>query len=199
MSRYRVRGILLTLTIAMIPIVARAHSRNNPTYGGVVNFGAQQLHLKDGCLVIDGTLTSGNFFEDLKRRDNDILPEFTKSGTVVTEYPELLTASIRILGNECAASPSDSPSSIFSGESYSLIFEVAWKNGLQLRPAVLSPVVAHCVGSSTLVNPKESILTVPSITCQMTVESKGVPLAHHLIVSVFASDGRRLTRLSAAP
>jgi hypothetical protein len=31
------------------------------------------------------------------------------------------------------------------------------------------------------------------------VDSKGVPLGDHLIVSIFAPDGRRLTRLSARP
>jgi hypothetical protein len=40
---------------------------------------------------------------------------------------------------------------------------------------------------------------VSSLLCQLTVESKGIPLGEHLIVSVFAPDGKRLTRLSARP
>jgi hypothetical protein len=199
MNRRRyLQGILVTLIVGMFPVVAHARSRNNPTYGGVVNFGPQLLYLADGCLSVDGTVTSGNFFEDLKRNDGGSLPEYRKRGELVTEYPESLTASIRIIGNQCAAAPS-SHSPVFNGDSYSLMFEVDWKNGFQLSPAVLSPIVAHCVGTSVLSNPSGDIIIAPSVTCQLTVASKGVPLADHLIVSVFAADGKRLTRLSAAP
>jgi hypothetical protein len=156
--------------------------------------------LNEGCLSVDGTIASGTFFENLKRNDSGILPEYRKRGELVTEYPESLTASIRIIGNQCTEAPS-LHSSIFNGDSYSLSFEVDWKNGLQLSPAVLSPIVAHCVGSSVLINPSGDgdIITAPLVTCQLTVASKGVPLADHLIVSVFSADGKLLTRISAAP
>ena len=54
------------------------------------------------------------------------------------------------------------------------------------------------VGSRTFINPSKD-QTVPSVICQLTVESKGVPLADRLIASIFSADGRPLTRLSAAP
>jgi hypothetical protein len=196
--------IFLTVIIGMFPLVAHARTRNNtsndrnPTYGGVVNFGSQLLYLNDSCLSVDGTVTSGSFFDDLKRNDSGSLPEFRKRGEVVTEYPESLTASIRIIGSQCALAL-NSRSSVFSGDSYSLTFEVNWKDGVQLSPALLSPVVAHCVGSSVLINPSGDTISAPSVTCQLTVASKGVPLADHLVVSVFTADGKRLTRLSAAP
>jgi hypothetical protein len=197
MNRRRyLQGMLITLIVGMLPVFAHARSRNKPTYDGVVNFGPQLLYLDDGCLSVDGTVTSGTFFADLKRNDSGSLPEYSKRGELVTEYPESLTASIRIIGNQCAAAPS-SHSPVFEGDSYSLTFEVDWKNGVQLNPA--SPIVAHCVGSSVLINPSGDIIAAPSVTCQLTVASKGVPLADHLIVSVFAADGKRLTRLSAAP
>ncbi len=191
-------GILVALIAGMLPVVAHARTRNNQSYDGVVSFGSQLLYLDDGCLSVDGTIVSGSFFEDLKRNDSGMLPEYRKRGELVREYPESLTASIRIIGNQCAAIPS-SHSSVFDGDSYSLTFEVNWKNGFNLSPAVLSPNVVHCVGSSALINPNGDIITAPSVTCQLTVASKGVPLAEHLIVSVFAADGKRLTRLSAAP
>jgi hypothetical protein len=199
-QRRYLQGLLPTLLAAMLPVVAPAHTNNNQPYDGAVNFGSQLLYLDEGCLSVDGAVASGTFFQNLTRNDTGILPEFRKSGEVVTEYPESLTASIRIIGNQCAAAPS-SHSPIFDGDSYSLSFEVKWKNGFQLRPAVLSPIVARCVGSSVLTNPSGdgNIITAPLLTCQLTVASKGVPLADHLIVSVFAADGKLLTRLSAAP
>jgi hypothetical protein len=201
MNRRRyLQGILVTVIVGMFPVIAHARTRNNQTYDGAVNFGSQLLYLDEGCLSVDGTIASGTFFENLKRSDSGILPEYRKRGELVTEYPESLTASIRIIGDQCTQAPS-SHSPIFNGDSYSLSFEVDWKDGLQLSPAALSPIVVHCVGSSVLMNPSGdgNIVTAPLVTCQLTVASKGIPLADHLIVSVFAADGKLLTRLSAAP
>jgi hypothetical protein len=198
MSRYRgCQGVLLILLVGVLPLSVRAGGKGNSTYDGVIDFGPQLLQMDDGCLALNGTLTSGSFFEDLKRIETGHRFEFTKSGRVVTDYPESLTTSIRIVG-QCAAALSNPPSSIFHGDSYSLKFEVEWKDGMRLRPAELSAEAAHCTGYSSIPIPRQDY-TIPSITCQLTVESKGVPLADHLIVSVLTADGKRLTRLSARP
>ena len=198
MSRYRyLSAILLTLIFGLVPLGARAGGGSSPRYDGVIAFGSQLLHMDDGCLALNGTITSGSFFEDLKRTENGNRFEFTKGGLVVTDYPESLTTSIRIVG-QCAATLSNPPSIIFHGDSYVVKFEVEWKDGMELRAAELSPDAAHCTGYSSIPIPKQNY-TIPSITCQLTVESKGVPLADHLIVSVLTADGKRLTRLSARP
>jgi hypothetical protein len=198
MSRYRYRrGILVLFVLSMFPIGASAGGRGSSTYDGSIDFGPQLLRMDDGCLALNGTVTSGSFFEDLKRIETGHQFEFTKGGRVVTDYPESLTTSIRIVG-QCAATLPSPPSSVFHGDSYSVRFEVEWKDGMQLRPAELSTDAAHCTAYSSIPIPRQDY-TIPSITCQLTVESKGVPLADHLIVSVFAADGKRLTRLSARP
>jgi hypothetical protein len=197
MSRYRCLGVFVILIAGLIPMAANARPRNNPSYEGMVGFGAQQLYLQDGCLSVDGALTSGNFFADLRRSDLDGQSEFRKSGKLVTEYPESISTSIRVAGDPCSSAPGRTPSSVFIGDSYSLKFVVEWKDGMQLRPASVAPGV-RCMASSLLTNSSKDV-TIPAITCQMTIDSKGVPLANHLIVSVFSADGRRLTRLSAAP
>lgn len=200
MNRYSYRSqILIVAVVALSPMAAYARGKTIPADGGAVNFGAQLLHSEDGCVSLDGTVASGDFFDNLKREDGGSQPEYTKQGKTVTEYPELLTASIRILGNQCAARDSGTRSSIFNEDSFSLTFGVEWKSGMRVRPAVLSSVSARCIGSSVLINPSGGISAVPSLTCQITVNAKGVPLADHLIVSVFSADGKRLTRLSAAP
>jgi hypothetical protein len=197
-SRCRyLQTILLTLILGASPMGASAGG-NNPTYGGTIDFGAQLLQLDDGCLALNGTVTSGTFFEDLQRIEIGNRFEYKKRGKVVTEYPESLKTSIRIEGDRCAPALSDSPSSIFQGDSYSVKFQVEWKDGMELRPAVLSPLVAHCTGSTSTPIPRRDF-NIPFVTCEMTVDSRGVPLGDHLIVSVFAADGKRLTRLSAGP
>jgi hypothetical protein len=198
-SRSRcLQGIFFTLIVGMFAIGAHARGRKNTTYDGVVDFGAQLLHLDDGCLSVDGTVASGSFFKDLKRIDFGGQPEYRRGDSVVTVYPESLTTSIRIVADQCTAALSNSPLSAFNGDSYSLTFEVEWKDGMHLRPAALSPAVARCLASRVMTDPRKDS-TFPAIMCQMTVDSKGVPLDNHLIVSVFSSDGTRLTRLSAAP
>ena len=190
--------IVLALITGMFPLRAHARGRKDTTYAGVIDFGSQLLYLNDGCVAVDGRVTAGNFFEDLKRVDTGNQSEYRRGGAVVTQYPESVTTSIRMMGAQCAADLADSPSSIFGGSTYSLTFGVEWKDGMEMRPAVLTPVVAHCVGARITTDPGKDV-TFPELTCRMTVDSRGVPLGNHLIVSVFSADGKRLTRLSAAP
>lgn len=192
-----IQGILLTILVVAFSFRGDARGKSDETYDGAVDFGAQVLHLDDGCLSLNGSVKSGNFFDDLKRIDVGNGFQYRKGGKVVSEYPESLTTSIHIAGDQCAPALSNSPSSIFRDGSYSLKFEVEWKDGMQLRPAVLSPAAARCIRYSSITIPGHE--TIPSITCQLTIESKGVPLDDHLIVSIFAADGTRLTRLSARP
>lgn len=200
MSRYHLhQAFLLAFFIGVFPAGAHAGGRAISTHNGTVDFGAQLLHLSDGCLSVDGELTSGTFFDDLTRRDIKGKLEYRKHGKVVIDYPKSLTASIRVLGDSCAGTLPVSPSAIFSAKSFSLKLEAQWKDGMKLRP-VSYPLAAQCVGSSTLViSDGDRNSTVPSVDCQVTIESEGVPLSDHLIVSLFAADGTRLTRLSAGP
>jgi hypothetical protein len=197
--RRNINRVLLTLFISVLPLGANAAPNSNPTsYAGQVDFGAQLLHFNDGCASVHGALTAGNFFDDLKRSDNGGRLVFRKGGQIVSEYPESVKTAIRISGDPCSASSPNSPSAIFRGNAYSLRLEVYWKHEMQLRPAMLSPVEAHCVGYSSTTGRGESV-RIPSISCQLTVDSKGVPLEDHLIVWILGPDGKLLTRISAAP
>jgi hypothetical protein len=196
-GRRHLKAISLGCLVGLLPICASARGKG-ATYDGTVDFGAQVLHLDDGCLSVEGTVASGSFFRNLKRNDAGAEPEYKKDGRVVTQYPASLTTSIRIMGQPCAAALPNSISSIFNGDSYTLSFEVAWKNGMELRPASLSPAIARCTGYRVMTDPNKDS-TSPAIACEMTVDSRGISLDKHLIVSVFSSGGARLTRLSAAP
>lgn len=198
MGRYCcIRSFSVVILLGAFAVCCNARGRNDATYDGAVEFGPQLLHLDDGCLSLNGSVKSGNFFDELKRIDVGNGFQYRKGGKVVSEYPESLTTSIHIAGDRCVPALSNSPSSIFRDGSHSLNFHVEWKDGMQLRPAVLSPVTARCVGYTSVAIPSRD--TIPSITCEFTVESKGIPLGDHLIVSIFAADGTRLTRMSARP
>jgi hypothetical protein len=191
-------GILALLVIGALPMAAKAGGNGSAGYDGTVDFGAQVIQLDDGCLAVDGKMTSGAFFEDLKRVEIGRQFEFRKHGRAVSEYPDSLTTSILIVGGQCESALSNSDTSAFQGNAYRLRFQVDWKEGMQLRPAALSPVAARCTGYSPIKAPGHEPAS-PVVLCQLTVDSKGVPLGDHLIVSIFSVDGKRLTRLSARP
>src|ERR1700733_6885824 len=103
MSRYRFsQGIFLMLMIGILSMGADARRRSDPAYDGAVNFGSQIVFLQDGCIALDGSVSSGSFFEDLKRVASGNQLEFEKNGSAVTKYPESLTTTIHIVGGECA-------------------------------------------------------------------------------------------------
>jgi hypothetical protein len=190
--------LLLAFLLSLSPLTAVAGGRNISSYDGQLAFGAQLLALDEGCLFVDGNVTSGDFFQDLKRIDLGGRFEYRKHGRVVTEYPDSLATSIRVVGNQCGSSSKTASYDIFRGNSYTLKFDVAWKDELNLRPAILASSTARCIGMDSVTIPDRGF-TIPSVTCQLTIESKGVPLSDHLIVSVVAPEGALITRLSAAP
>jgi hypothetical protein len=189
--------VLATVLLLGADTAVRAAGKGSTSDFGRVEFGPKELQFVDGCAQVDGHLTSGNFFDDLKRTDVRGRFEFTKRGVEVSDYPESVTSEIRLIGSPCLSALSNGPASVFGGQAYALTFQVQWKSGMQLRPAALASTTAKCDGFSSVVLPGGD--TVPTIVCQLTVDSRGVPLADHLIVSVFSPDGTRLTRLSAAP
>lgn len=188
-------GILFVVTI--FPVNVRAGGRNNITFNGQLDFGAQLFPSDEGCLYVDGAVTAGTFFEDLKRVDLGDHFEYRKHRKVVTQYPDSLTTSIHIMGSHCDSGEKSSSFSIFDSDSYSLRLVAQWKNEMNLRPAKLSPT-ADCVATKMVTGP-DLDFALPTLTCKMTVDAKGVPLSDHLIVSVFAPNGERITRISAAP
>jgi hypothetical protein len=191
-------SLLAILIIGMFPLGALGGGRNTPAYDGQLDFGAQLLQSNGDCLFVDGNVTSGAFFQDLRRLDLGDRFEYRKHGKIVTQYPDSLTTSIRVVGNQCGPVSGNAPSSIFKRDSYTLTFEVEWKDGLNLSPAVLSTGVAHCTGFNSVTVPDRGF-SIPTVTCKLTVNAKGVPLDDHLIVSVYAPSGEQITRLSAAP
>lgn len=186
--------VLLSALVVVFLIATHVRGGNHRAHDGVIDFPPQIVQLNSGCLWIDGTLTSGSFFQGLERKDRGGLFEYTNSGKSFIDYPQSVVASIRILDDQCVST--SSPHFLLGDKrrAFSFSFEVAWKTGMQLRPAMVLPTGIQCLGASDAGG-----IPIPPLTCQIRVKSEGTPLSDHLIVSVFGADGARLTRLSAAP
>jgi hypothetical protein len=193
----RLLCICTMMAISVLPPGARAGGRNIPTYEGQVDFGAQLLHRSDDCIFVGGNISSGSFFNHLKRISIGDHFEFRQREKSVVEYPDSLTASIRILGNQCGGA-SAAMSGLLANGTYALKLVAKWKDGLEMTPATISPGSVTCNGYNSVTIPDKGF-TIPTVTCQLNVQAKGIPLSDHLIVSIFTEDGTQLTRLSAAP
>ena len=189
-----VRLMLAVLVLGPIMLPAPALAGGHETYKGAVAFAPQIVQLPGGCLWVDGTLSSGNFFDGLERKDRSGLFQYTHDGTVLTNYPDSVNASIRILDDQCVPDPSDAGQVVSNDRPSSFTFNLAWKTDLQLRSVAISASDISCVGRSG-----KGMPSALPMTCSITVKSKGIPLSDHLIVSVLGSGGARLARLSAAP
>jgi hypothetical protein len=188
---------LAVCLLAAAPLFAFGGRGVNPAYDGELAFGPQLLRFDDGCLFVDGAVTAGTFFNDLKRFDVGGRFEFRKRGQLVTEYPQALTTSVRLVGSRCGAESPYGPAAVFNGGSYALRITAQWKDGMDMTPIALAPEAAQCVAVADPDQPFGD--TIPVVTCRITVDGSGIPLDRHLIVSVFSVDGQRLARLSAAP
>lgn len=190
-----VRTVTFILILAIFACSTPAGTGSHQSYSGALKFPAQIVQLTDNsCLWIDGTLTSGSFFDGLERTDREGVFEYRNSGRPFSEYPESLTAAIRILNDQCGPVLPRSDSVVAGAGMRTFAFQVAWKTGLQTRPAVLSAAGVQCAGFLG-----SDASPVPPMTCQIRVKGSGVPLSDHLIVSVFGANGERLTRLSVSP
>jgi hypothetical protein len=189
--------ICIAAGIAMFPLGAHGRGRNIPTYDGRVEFGAQLLHRDGGCVFVDGSVTSGEFFNELKRISIGDHFEFRHRGKSVAEYPESLAASIRIMGNQCGALAAPTPG-LFAEGTYALKLVAAWKDGVEMKPARISPESVTCTGYNSVTIPDRGF-AIPTVTCQLKIQADRIPLSDHLILSIFTEDGAQLTRLSAAP
>jgi hypothetical protein len=192
-----VTSLLSAALVCIFPFSAPAGGRHAAAYDGRVDFGSQMVYSDGACFLVDGNLSSGAFFADLQRIGVGDRFEYRRQGHVVADYPETLTTSIRLLGNQCGDRTAG-PSKLLARDSYDLRFEVAWKNGMNMRPASFSVAPVACTGFNSVTIPDRGY-TIPTVACQLTIDATGVPLTDHLIVSVFAADGKPMTRLSAAP
>ena len=190
------RYSLVLLILGMFPIEGVAGDKSKSAQDGTIDFGAQYGRLDGGCIGFSGVVSSGTFFNHLKRTGTDGHVEFTKDNRMVTEYPESLRVEIRIAGGPCGPGHPELRPSILAVDADPLRFRVEWKEGMQLKPAIQGPIAVHCSYSPGSPWPGFG-LTVK--TCQMAVDGKGVPLVDHLIVSLLTANGTTLVRLSAAP
>ncbi|GEM_PF-5134696 len=151
----------------------------------------------DTCLILDGDVIAGDFFDGLQghRSANGI--EFRKGGQKVEAYPERLTVRIFAALGFCSSKERSLERStpilprLDDNFMRSVTFDGAWKHGFDERVADIGPVV-----EGRIANPTRLPSDRDWWEYQFEVRSEGVNLTDALVVVLQSPDGRLLARLS---
>lgn len=164
-------------------------------YGRVVLMGKWTLVFDDRRILFHAGMMSGDFFDQLERRETSEGPRFfLHSGSItksVTSYPESLV--VKVFG-----SPWDLGETAFdkrcTGTAAALMdslqFRAEWKTGLEIRPV-----------SKMSVRRLQRKEMAPTALWgyELDIDAYGVPLSDHLIVTAYGHDSSIIVRFSGAP
>lgn len=155
---------------------------------------------------ISAFLTAGDFFEGMERSTVNGLDQYRKEGRRVEAYPtEILVVVLIVPLRRDQDVPQWSklmPDPEF-GRNFaaSLKFDLRWKRGFEMRSADRLSLEfrkgSSVEGLSLVSGPNAMHLDANEWAWEMRVASKDVPLTDHLVITINARDGSRLTRLSA--
>jgi hypothetical protein len=162
-----------------------------------VPLGIDFLRAGDTCLIFDGDVIAGDFFNDLRARRTPNGIDFRKKGQKVETYPQKVMVRIFAALGVCSSkerSPEGStPRDALFDEDFmrSVTFEGAWKHGFDERAADLGPLVEGRIPNPTALPTNRAWWEY-----EFEVRSEGVRLNDALVIVIQSPDGRLVARLS---
>ena len=164
-------------------------------YGRVLLMGKWTLIFDDRRTIFSAGMMSGDFFDQLERRDTAdgelFILHSGRHSRRVTDYPNSVVVKV-------FASPWDSRDTPFdkrcTGTAAALLgslqFKAEWKAGLKMRP-VSSMTVRHLE--------RNEMAPITLWGYELGIPSEGVPLTDHLVIDVYGPDSSLIVRFSGAP
>jgi hypothetical protein len=185
----KARNLLLPLTLGAAVLITACAGRDGIKRGArnstvndktTISLGVRILTVHGVCGMFDASASSGDFFKQLRKRNEPSGPTFRVNGELVKTFPDHILVSIN--GPvPCSGSPLALKTSRTFQEA--LNFEVYWLNGEVKRPAtgltfslVRSPFQA--VGIEWVY--------------QLQFSSGEIPLTATLIVEAVTKDGQHI-------
>jgi hypothetical protein len=127
---------LVACSLALCFPLAAAHGKKKVVYGKSVHMGVPVvMYFEDICVVFDGFMRAGDFFEGLERTDTPSGPEFRKKSKPVNSFPEEISVEIDARVNKCFEKMP--VPGLATDLMNSLRFEAEWKRGAEVRPAAV--------------------------------------------------------------
>jgi hypothetical protein len=153
------------------------------------------------CFRIQGRVTSGHFFDDLKRIDEKGLNTIFRRGKeVVTEFPEQLLLEFSLFDMPCPAQYRQAGTRTYltRAQVSALNLSLYWKRGLELRPLSGFKPVGFSVRQLFPFNTEVQDLPDKfEWNYALSVPSNGVPLTDSLVLIIRAPDGQIAARVAA--
>jgi hypothetical protein len=168
-------------------------------FGGIFIIGDGGV--PDGpCFRINGRVTAGDFFNDLKSFDSDDGVTFRRGKNEVTDFPNKLVLAFSIHDQPCAygLQPVLAGTYLTQETMSSLKVSLYWKSGVELRPADID--LMHFSVAPIQPYAKDLTNELPKRylwSYELGVPSEGVPLTDSLVLIFRNPEGRIVARVAA--
>jgi hypothetical protein len=205
---YKSSGFAILVTLFLTAGASTSqHKHEKSVPRAIWNFDGGVLFETDGnaprgtCFRLSGRLTAPQFFDDLKRIDDNSGTLYLRGTQTVTEFPDQVALSFVIRDRPCDIRLQVTGSRAYLTQELlnSMSLSLYWKRGVELRPAekvsdehyYVKRVVPYAVESAAELPERFEWFY------RMIVPSAGVPLTDDLVVLLRNPDGRIAARVAA--
>jgi hypothetical protein len=201
-------GFALLVILVLTPGAStsqRKHEKSVPRT--VWNFDGGIIFETDGnapggtCFRLSGRLTDSQFFDNLKRIDDNSGTLYLRGTQPVTEFPDQIALTFVIRDFPCDIQLQETGSRAYLTQELlnSMSLSLYWKRGIELRPTG-KVSDAHFYVKRVVPYATESAVQLPERFewfYRMIVPSAGVPLTDDLVVLLRNPGGRIAARVAA--
>jgi hypothetical protein len=183
------------------PKEEKSVSRTVWNFDGGVVFQTDGSAPGGACFRLSGRLTAPQFFDGLKRIDDEHGTQYRSGTEVVAEFPDQVALSFVIRDFPCANQLQQTGSRIYLTQALvtSMRLSLYWKRGIELRPTE-KVSDQHFYIKRVVPYATENVAQLPERfewSYRLTVPSAGVPLTDDLVLVLRGPDGRIAARVAA--
>jgi hypothetical protein len=206
----RIAGALLLLFFACCPSASLSQAKKEKKREkekDVWNYVGGVLLETDGslpsgvCFRVAGRVTSGDFFDTVKRFDEEQGTVYRRGAAIVTQFPDELILSFVIRDEPCPNGVQKVGTRKYLTREMlrSMQLSLYWKRGVDLRPVAkftetdfsVVPIAPYATSLASQL-PKRY-----EWSYELTISSAGVPLTDSLVLVFRTSDGHVAARVAA--
>jgi hypothetical protein len=205
---YKTAGFVILVILFLTPGASTSQRKREKSVPRTIwNFDGGVVFQTDGnapggtCFRLSGRLTAPQFFDDLKRIDDNSGTLYLRGTQTVTEFPDQVALNFVIRDFPCPSNLQVTGSRTYLTQALlnSMSLSLYWKRGIELRPAGKASD-AHFYVNRVVPYAAESAAELPERLewyYRMIVPSAGVPLTDDLVVLLRNPDGRIAARVAA--
>jgi hypothetical protein len=201
---YQIACVAFLIFLGCAPGASVSEAARNKTvwnYDGGVFFATEGSLPNGVCFRVNGEMNAGEFFDHLKRVDNEHGTVFRRGTETVTDFPGELLLSFDIHDQPCVPGLREIEARTYLTREMigTIRLYFYWKRGVELRPvknisevrSSVEPIVPHAEKLASEL-PKRFAWSY-----QLAVPSAGVPLTDSLVLVFRSTDGRIAARVAA--